>query len=76
MGLLDKLSAWVSGGAPATVLVLGLDGSGKTSLLAALRAPAGPAVPAAAAGPAGAAEPAAPTVGHTQEHFQCIFLSY
>lgn len=41
MGLLDKLSAWVGGGGGtrATVLVLGLDGSGKSSLLNALRPP-------------------------------------
>ncbi|KPJ20250.1 ADP-ribosylation factor-like protein 6 [Papilio machaon] len=38
MGLLDRVSGWLSGGRTrATVLVLGLDNSGKSSLLRALR---------------------------------------
>ncbi|CAG4952004.1 unnamed protein product [Parnassius apollo] len=38
MGLLDKLSVWLGGGrVEASVLVLGLDNSGKSSLLHALR---------------------------------------
>ncbi|CAK1591378.1 unnamed protein product [Parnassius mnemosyne] len=38
MGLLEKLSVWLGGGrVEATVLVLGLDNSGKSSLLHALR---------------------------------------
>ncbi|CAK1543328.1 unnamed protein product [Leptosia nina] len=40
MGLLEKLSEWFGGGGtPATVLVLGLDNSGKTALLQAFRQP-------------------------------------
>lgn len=38
MGLMDKLSVWLGGGrVEATVLLLGLDNSGKSSLLQALR---------------------------------------
>lgn len=59
MGLLDKLSAWVSGGGTqATVLVLGLDASGKSSLLNALRPP-DQRVPVAV-----------PTVGQQRDYFQ------
>ncbi|CAH1640518.1 unnamed protein product [Spodoptera littoralis] len=40
MGLLDKLSVWLGRGrTDVTVLVLGLDNSGKSTLLAALRPP-------------------------------------
>ncbi|CAH2057527.1 unnamed protein product, partial [Iphiclides podalirius] len=39
MGLMEKLSLWLGGGrVEATVLLLGLDNSGKSSLLQALRA--------------------------------------
>lgn len=58
MGLLDKLSVWLGRGrAEVTVLVLGLDNSGKSTLLNALRPPE-LRVPHAA-----------PTVGQQQEHF-------
>ncbi|XP_028169967.1 uncharacterized protein LOC114359688 [Ostrinia furnacalis] len=58
MGLLDKLSGWLGRGpTEVTVLVLGLDNSGKSTLLNALRPPEqrAPAL--------------APTVASTQDHF-------
>lgn len=59
MGLLDKLSLWLGRGkAEVTVLVLGLDNSGKSTLLNALRAPEQRAAHAS------------PTVAQQQEHFQ------
>lgn len=68
MGLLDKLSAWLGGGrVAATVLVLGLDNAGKSSLLAAMRAQDARA--AAAHGPA---QPIVPTVAPQQDHFQSM----
>lgn len=40
MGLLDKLSVWLGAGrVEVTVLVLGLDNSGKSTVLNALRPP-------------------------------------
>lgn len=59
MGLLDKLSGWLGRGrAELTLLVLGLDNSGKSSLLNALRPPEQrlPHLP--------------PTVAPQQDHFQ------
>ncbi|KAJ8710939.1 hypothetical protein PYW08_009454 [Mythimna loreyi] len=68
MGLLDKLSVWLGRGrAEVTVLVLGLDNSGKSTLLHALR-------PADARAPA--PHHAAPTVGQQQEHFTSGGVSF
>lgn len=40
MGLMERVSGWLGGGGTrASVLVLGLDNSGKSSLLRALRTP-------------------------------------
>lgn len=62
MGLLDKLSVWLGRGrTDVTVLVLGLDNSGKTTLLAALRPPD--------PRPHDPRPHAAPTVGHSVDHF-------
>ncbi|XP_063833831.1 facilitated trehalose transporter Tret1-like [Ostrinia nubilalis] len=58
MGLLDKLSGWLGRGpTEVTVLVLGLDNSGKSTLLNALRPPEQ------------RASALAPTVASTQDHF-------
>nr|XP_053618265.1 probable metabolite transport protein CsbC [Plodia interpunctella] len=58
MGLLDKLSVWLGRGkTEVTVLVLGLDNSGKSTMLNTLRAPDQRAQ-------------VLPTVGHQQETFQ------
>lgn len=58
MGLLDKLSIWLGRGqTEVTVLVLGLDNSGKSTLLNALRPPEQ------------RASNTVPTVAHQQEHF-------
>ncbi|XP_045455946.1 solute carrier family 2, facilitated glucose transporter member 6-like [Melitaea cinxia] len=64
MGLLDKLSAWFSGGEQATVLVLGLDGSGKTSTLNAMRPPEQRVTHTV------------PTVGHQKDYFQSGGVSF
>ncbi|XP_046973634.1 solute carrier family 2, facilitated glucose transporter member 8-like, partial [Vanessa cardui] len=65
MGLLDKLSAWIGGGGTqVTVLVLGLDSSGKTSTLNAMRPPEQ------------RASHTLPTVGHQQDHFQSGGVSF
>ncbi|CAD0249710.1 unnamed protein product [Spodoptera exigua] len=67
MGLLDKLSVWLGRGrTEVTVLVLGLDNSGKSTLLAALRPP----------DPRQPAPHAAPTVGHAQDHFTSGGVSF
>ncbi|XP_050356284.1 solute carrier family 2, facilitated glucose transporter member 8-like [Nymphalis io] len=65
MGLLDKLSAWIGGGGTqVTVLVLGLDSSGKTSTLNAMRPPEQ------------RISHTLPTVGHQQDHFQSGGVSF
>ncbi|XP_045762979.1 high-affinity hexose transporter HXT6-like [Maniola jurtina] len=65
MGLLDKLTAWMSGGVTqATVLVLGLDNSGKSSLLNALRPPEQRAALTV------------PTVAQQQDNFQSGGVSF
>ncbi|CAH2097989.1 unnamed protein product [Euphydryas editha] len=64
MGLFDKLSAWFGGGTQATVLVLGLDGSGKTSTLNAMRPPEQRVTHTV------------PTVGHQQDYFQSGGVSF
>ncbi|XP_064075063.1 solute carrier family 2, facilitated glucose transporter member 8-like [Vanessa tameamea] len=65
MGLLDKLSAWIGGGGTqVTVLVLGLDCSGKTSTLNAMRPPEQ------------RVSHTLPTVGHQQDHFQSGGVSF
>ncbi|KAL4717727.1 hypothetical protein ACJJTC_000876 [Scirpophaga incertulas] len=67
MGLLDKLSAWLGvGGArgPVTVLVLGLDNSGKSTLLNALR-PEEQRLPSTV-----------PTVAQQQDSFQSGGVSF
>ncbi|XP_047539997.1 solute carrier family 2, facilitated glucose transporter member 8-like [Vanessa atalanta] len=65
MGLLDKLSAWIGGGGTqVTVLVLGLDSSGKTSTLNAMRPPEQ------------RVSHTLPTVGHQQDHFQSGGVSF
>ncbi|XP_031768089.2 uncharacterized protein LOC113519207 isoform X1 [Galleria mellonella] len=65
MGLLDKLSVWLGRGkTEVTVLVLGLDNSGKSTLLNTLRPPEQrlPHV--------------TPTVAHQQDHFQSGGVSF
>ncbi|KAG6453945.1 hypothetical protein O3G_MSEX008389 [Manduca sexta] len=65
MGLLDKLSAWLGGGrAELTVLVLGLDNSGKSTMLNALRPPEL------------RAQHVMPTVSHQQDRFQSGGVSF
>ncbi|XP_075985628.1 uncharacterized protein LOC142982829 [Anticarsia gemmatalis] len=65
MGLLDKLSVWLGRGrAEVTVLVLGLDNSGKSTLLNALRAPEQRLAHTV------------PTVAHHQEHFTSAGVSF
>lgn len=69
MGLLDKLSVWLGRGrTDVTVLVLGLDNSGKTTLLAALRPPD--------PRPHDPRPHAAPTVGHSVDHFTSGGVSF
>ncbi|XP_059061346.1 ADP-ribosylation factor-like protein 6 [Achroia grisella] len=65
MGLLDKLSTWLGRGkTEVTVLVLGLDNSGKSTLLNTLRPPEQ------------RAQHLAPTVGQQQDHFQSGGVSF
>ncbi|XP_048484208.1 ADP-ribosylation factor-like protein 6 [Plutella xylostella] len=69
MGLLEKLSLWLGGGArEVSVVVLGLDNSGKSSLLRALHPP--PRTPAAEE------PPPPPTVGTRQDHFTAGGVSF
>ncbi|RVE40631.1 hypothetical protein evm_014718 [Chilo suppressalis] len=65
MGLLDKLSVWLGRGrTEVTVLVLGLDNSGKSTLLDALRPPEQ------------RVHHSQPTVGQQQDHFQSSGVSF
>ncbi|CAG9792602.1 unnamed protein product [Diatraea saccharalis] len=65
MGLLEKLSSWLGRGrTEVTVLVLGLDNSGKSTLLDALRPPEQ------------RARHLAPTVALQQDHFQSGGVSF
>ncbi|XP_026727510.1 ADP-ribosylation factor-like protein 6 [Trichoplusia ni] len=65
MGLLDKLSVWLGRGrAELTVLVLGLDNSGKSTLLNALRPPEQ------------RAQHTTPTVAQQLDHFQSGGISF
>ncbi|OWR46305.1 putative spliceosome associated protein [Danaus plexippus plexippus] len=71
MGLLEKLSSWMGGGGKVvTVLVLGLDNSGKSTMLRTLRTEQ--EGQGQGAGPASSV----PTIGQQQENFQSGGVSF